>query len=86
MKLNVKAFSLTCAILWGLSVLLLTWWLLLYGSPGKIIIKLSGIYFGYTYSWFGGIIGFLWGFLDGLIGGAIFAWLYNKLLGSKSST
>jgi len=27
----------------------------------------------------GSLIGLVWGFVDGLIGGAIFAWLYNLL-------
>jgi hypothetical protein len=79
MKLNVKAFALTCGILWGLAVLLITWWLLIIGAPGKQISNIASFYFGYSYSWFGGVIGLLWGFVDGLICGAIFAWLYNKL-------
>jgi hypothetical protein len=53
-------------------------------SPGDMISKLGNFYFGYTYSWFGGIIGLIWGFVDGLICGGIFAWLYNKLAASKS--
>ena len=32
---------------------------------------------GYNISASGSIIGLAWGFVDGLIGGAIFAWLYN---------
>ncbi|MHA2278632.1 MAG: bacteriophage holin [Candidatus Kariarchaeaceae archaeon] len=82
MKLNVKSFALTCGILLGLAVLLCTWWLLLWDAPGDIISKLGAFYIGYSYSWFGGVIGLIWGFVDGLICGAIFAWLYNKL--SKS--
>jgi hypothetical protein len=50
MKLNVKAFALTCEILWGLAVLLYTWWLLILGAPGEIISKLSIFYIGYTFS------------------------------------
>ena len=85
MKLKVKAFALTCGILWGLLILFATWWLLYWGSPGETISKIGGFYIGYSYSWFGGIIGLIWGFVDGLICGAIFAWLYNKLTGLKSS-
>ncbi len=79
MKLNVKAYALTCGILWGLAVLLGTWWLLIRGADGEIITKLSAFYIGYSYSWGGAVIGLLWGFVDGLIVGAIFAWVYNKL-------
>ncbi len=79
MKLNVKAFALTCGIIWGLAILLLTWWLIAFGGTGEITEKLSRVYFGYTFTWGGAVIGMLWGFVDGLIVGAIFAWLYNKL-------
>jgi hypothetical protein len=84
-KLNIKAFALTCGILWGLFILLATWFLLIRDSPGQIIGKLSVFYIGYTYTWLGGIIGMIWGFVDGLISGAVFAWLYNKLAAPKNS-
>ena len=32
MKLDAKAFSLTCGIIWGLGVLVVTWCCLLYTS------------------------------------------------------
>jgi hypothetical protein len=79
MKLNIKAFGLTCGILWGLLVLLSTYWIIVTGSAGNTLALLHKFYFGYSVSWLGGIIGLIWGFVDGLICGAIFAWLYNKL-------
>jgi hypothetical protein len=79
MKLNVKSFALTCGILWGVTVILCTYLLLMMDSPGRVISKLGIFYFGYSYSWIGGIVGFLWGFIDGFVSGAVFAWLYNKL-------
>ncbi|GBD88151.1 hypothetical protein BMS3Abin03_02086 [bacterium BMS3Abin03] len=85
MKLNIKAFGLTCGILWGLTILIITLWILIIGSQGRILSKLSTFYFGYSISAGGAIIGLIWGFVDGLIGGAIFAWLYNKLTGTKQS-
>jgi membrane associated rhomboid family serine protease len=33
----------------------------------------------------GSLIGLAWGLLDGLIGGAIFAWLYNRLAAKRLS-
>ncbi len=83
MKLSVKAFGLSCGIVWGLVILLATWWLLFYGTPGELISKLESIYIGYTFTWFGGVIGMVWGFVSGFILGAVFAWLYNKLAGAK---
>ena len=41
---------------------------------------LSSLYIGYALSFVGAISGAVWAFVEGLIGGALFAWLYNKLL------
>ncbi len=86
MKLSVKAFSLTCAILWGLSLFILTWWLILFGPEtiqgDKTIIGM--VYLGYFVTPLGSIIGLVWAFVDGLVCGAIFSWLYNKLVGNKT--
>ena len=83
MNLNIKAFGLTCGILWGLTILITTYWVLIGNSGGTTLALLHKFYFGYSVSWLGGIIGLIWGFVDGLICGAIFAWLYNKLSGRK---
>jgi len=88
LKLNVKAFAFTCGIIWGFGLLLLTWWIILFeGATGEPTI-IGLVYRGYTISVAGSIIGFLWALVDGLIGGAIFAWLYNlisaRILSSES--
>ena len=86
MKLSVKAFSLTCAISWGLALLILTWWLILFGPEtmqgDKTVIGL--VYLGYTVTPLGSIIGLVWACVDGLVCGAIFAWIYNKFVGKKA--
>jgi len=77
MKLNVKAFALTCALAWGLGLFFLTWWMIAFdGATGEITF-IGRIYRGYCISPTGSLIGLIWAFIDGLIGGAIFAWLYN---------
>jgi hypothetical protein len=77
MKLNVKAFALTCGSLWGLAIFLLTWWIIAFeGSTGEITL-IGRIYLGYSISPAGSFIGLVWAFVDGLLFGAIFAWLYN---------
>jgi len=79
MKLNVKAFALTCALVWGLGLFLLTWWIIvLDGATGEITF-IGRFYRGYNISPVGSIIGLVWASIDGLIGGAIFAWLYNLI-------
>jgi hypothetical protein len=35
MKLNAKAFALTCGLVWGFGLFLLTWWLIAFeGDTG----------------------------------------------------
>jgi len=79
MKFNIKALALTCGILWGLAVFIATLWLLGFGYGGFLMSKLNHFYFGYSVSVVGAFIGLIWGFVDGSICGAVFAWLYNRL-------
>lgn len=81
MKLNIKAFALTCGILWGIAVFALAWWMIFQRGATGELTTLGQIYIGFNLSALGSLIGLVWGFVDGLIGGAIFAWLYNKLAG-----
>ena len=79
MKLDVKAFALACALVWGFGLFALTWWLIaLDGATGEVTM-IGRLYRGYSISPVGSMIGLVWAFIDGLIGGAIFAWLYNWL-------
>jgi hypothetical protein len=81
MQLNVKAFALACAILWGLTVFLVTWWMIMLEGVTGDPTWLGSVYLGYQISPSGSLIGLAWGLLDGLIGGAVLAWLYNTLAG-----
>ncbi|HKK05356.1 MAG TPA: bacteriophage holin [Gammaproteobacteria bacterium] len=81
MRLNIKAFALTCGLVWGLGLFFLTWWVIAFeGSTGDVTL-IGHIYRGYTVSPTGSVVGLVWGFFDGLVGGAVFAWLYNVLAG-----
>ena len=84
MKLNVKAFALTCGIIWGMGLFMLTWWIIAFEGSSTDITFIGRLYRGYTVSPAGSVIGLLWAFADGAIGGAIFAWLYN-LIASRTS-
>ncbi len=77
MSLNVKAFALAFAIWWGVGVFLLTWWVIAFSGASAGPTFLGRIYFGYEVTPLGSLIGLAWGLVDGLIAGAIFAWLYN---------
>jgi hypothetical protein len=79
MKLNIKAFAISVSLFWGISIFTLTWWYILLNGATNDKTFLGDFYFGYNISPIGSLIGLIWGILEGLIGGAVFAWLYNKL-------
>ena len=78
MKLDIKALSLACGILWGLTVFLVTWWVIVLDGVTGDPTWLGQVYPGYNISPVGSAIGLGWGLIDGLIGGAVLAWLYNR--------
>ena len=77
-KLSVKGMALALGITWALCVVLL-------GIAGMfgwgigVVAALGTLYIGYEATFLGLIIGAVWGFIDCAIGGAIIAFLYNKL-------
>jgi hypothetical protein len=85
MRLDIKAFALTCGILWGLGLFFLTWWIIAFDGATGDITFIGRIYRGYCISPLGSIIGLIWAFVDGLIGGAIFAWVYNFIVTRSSA-
>lgn len=78
MRLDVKSLALTCGLVWGLGLFCLTWWIIAFdGSTGEGM-GIGRVYRGYTISPGGSLVGMGWAFFDGLIGGAVFAWLYKE--------
>ena len=79
MKLDVKAFALTCGILWGLGLFVITWWIIAFEGATGDPTFIGRLYRGYAISPIGSLVGLIWAAIDGFVGGAIFAWLYNLL-------
>ena len=79
MKLNVKAVAFTSAIMWGLGMFLVTWWIMIFDGATGDPTMIGHIYRGFNISPVGSIFGLIWGLVDGFICGLIFAWLYNLL-------
>lgn len=79
MKLNIRAFALAFAIWWGVGIFIATWWIIAFWGVTEAVPFLGRIYIGYNISPLGSVIGFVWAFVDALIAGAIFAWLYNTI-------
>jgi hypothetical protein len=81
MKFNTKALALASAILWGLAMLLMSLANLIWGNYGQQFLQtMSSVYPGYhaTRTVAEVVIGTLYGVVDGLIAGSVFAWLYNQ--------
>ena len=94
MKLCVRSMALTIGILWGGSLLFVTALAALRGTAEgsyfgqDFLLAIASVYPGYkgtpdlTQALIGGGIGFV----DGAIGGALLAWLYNCLASKSSSS
>jgi len=83
MKLSVKGLALASGILWGVAMLGMGLANLIWSSYGQQFLQfMASVYPGYhaTRSVAEVIVGTLYGFVDGLIGGAVFAWLYNQFV------
>ena len=77
--MSIRAFALTAGIFGAAIMFFLAWWLILTGNAEGPTTLFERIYIGYSFTPMGSVIGALWGFVDFGIGGAIFAWLYNKI-------
>ena len=85
MKLRPFALGTGLGIVWGVSLFLTTWISYVTGYADLFLNTMAGsIYPGYSISPAGSFLGLIYGFLDGLIGGAVVAWIYNKVVGKKA--
>ncbi len=76
-KINISALGLALGAAWAF--LVFTIGITSIFGWGTIIVEvLSSLYIGYNASLLGAIIGALWAFTDGFVGGVITAWVYNK--------
>ncbi|HEX9749688.1 MAG TPA: hypothetical protein VGB22_00145 [candidate division Zixibacteria bacterium] len=83
MKLNIKALTLTCAVLWSALVFLVGLVNLAFPSYGEVFLRvMESLYPGYHYgNGFASVmVGALYALLDGAIAGAVLGWLYNRLV------
>ncbi len=77
-KLNVKALAIALGAAWAICVLFLGW-VSIFGWGTKIVEMMASVYIGFASTLLGGIIGAGWAFVDGAIGGAIIAFVYNAV-------
>ena len=82
MKFNIKALAVACGILWGAAILVVAVINLICPEYGQRFLEmLASCYPGYhaTQSLVQVVIVTMYAIADGLIGGAVFGWLYNRL-------
>ena len=77
--MSIRSIALTAGIFGAASMFLIAWWLILIGNAEGPPTLLERTYIGYSFTPLGSVIGALWGFIDFAIGGAIAAWLYQKI-------
>jgi hypothetical protein len=88
MRLSVKAFTLTCGLIWGGALLVVGLCNLASPGYGEAFLRgMSSVYPGYhaTRSLGDVLVGTGYGLVDGGLGGLIFAWLYNVFAGGTTS-
>ena len=92
MKLSVKGLALAVGIVWGGSMLVVGLGAIASGPEGDyygkdFLLAIASIYPGYKGIPVMGdvLLGAAYGFADGLIGGAIIAWLHNMFAGGSES-
>lgn len=81
-RIHATILALICGLILGIIVFLMTVWLLIKGgeSVGAHLQLLSQFFFGYTVTWGGSLIGFLWGFLYGAVVGWMIGTIYNRVI------
>jgi hypothetical protein len=78
-KIHAGIMALVFGLVGGLMVFIMTIWLLIKGGPnvGAHLRLLSQYFIGYSVTWCGSVIGFMWGALVGALTGAMIGWIYN---------
>ncbi len=83
MTVSVKGFSLGCGIVGLVYMLVLGVMSMFMGMGDPFVIMLGSVMMGFDSTMMGMIFGAVWGFVLGLVGGAIVAGVNNSLGGGK---
>ena len=87
MRLNIAAMSMGFGLLWGACILIVATMNMIWPSYGQTLLQLcASIYPGYHPGTGMGsvVMGTIYALVDGIIGGAIFGWLYNLFAARKA--
>ena len=82
-RLKGTLLGLATGLITGLLIFLATIWLILKGGEhvGDHLSLLSQFFWGYSVTFAGSLIGLAYGLVLGFLGGALIAWIYNRVAG-----
>ena len=83
-KLSVKGLAVGLGTSWAI-YMLFAGWVSIFGWCTKFVEVMSLVYIWFNSSFLGGIIGAIWGFIDGAIGGLVIAIVYNAVTKRNNS-
>lgn len=75
-KCQPLALGVAIGATWALGIFFLAI-AAMFGWGAALVPPLASLYIGYGASIAGAIIGAVWAFIDGFVGGAVVAWIYN---------
>ena len=80
--LNVKVLALVLGLVSGLVVFIATNWLIIKGGEtvGPHLQLLSQYFIGYSVSFGGSLVGFVYGVALGALSGVLLGWIYNRIV------
>ena len=85
-RLQAGILALVCGLLTATGLFVATVWLVIRGGAnvGQHLGLLSNYLPGYSVSWGGAVLGFLYGLIVGGAVGGLFGWTYNRLVTLRS--
>jgi hypothetical protein len=85
--LRPLALGTALGLVWGVSIFITTWVSFYTGYAELFLRTMAGsIYPGYSVTPLGSFVGFIYSFIDGLIGGYLIAWIYNAITKAGKDT
>ena len=87
-RLRASVMAVVFGLVGGTGLFVATAWLLIQGgeSVGQHLSLLNNYFLGYSVTWTGSVIGFLYGALSGGVVGWAVAWIYNRIADSRNPT
>jgi hypothetical protein len=84
-RLRAGIMAIVVGMLCGTALLVATVWLLIRGGEnvGQHLVLLSNFFPGYSVTWGGALVGFVWAAAVGAVVGWTTAWIYNWVAGQR---